>query len=102
MPHRDDKGSYGIMPNYIRAKFKGAYYFFTVVTYHRVKLFNKEYARRCLREAIHKTQSKRPYETIAFCLLPDHLHCVWKLPQGDAVGCALHTFFCLSFICLEH
>jgi putative transposase len=72
------------MPNYIRAKFEGGYYFFTIVTYHRVKLFHSELARRCLREAVHKTQSQRPCETVAFCLLPDHLHCVWKMPEGDA------------------
>jgi putative transposase len=72
------------MPNYIRAKFEGGYYFFTVVTYRRMKLFNTELARQCLREAILKTQSQRLYETVVFCLLPDHLHCIWKLPEGDA------------------
>ena len=74
----------GFMPNYIRAKFEGGYYFFTVVTYRRVELFSIELARRCLREAIRKTQSRHPYETVAFCLLPDHFHCVWKLPEADA------------------
>lgn len=72
------------MPNYIRAKFERGYYFFTVVTYRRIKLFRNELARRCLREAIEKTQSRRPFEIVAFCLLFDHLHCVWKLPQGDS------------------
>jgi len=72
------------MPNYIRAKFEGAYYFFTVVTYRRRKLFCSEWARRCLREAIRRTQSQYPYESVAFCLLPEHLHCLWKLPADDA------------------
>lgn len=72
------------MPNYIRAKFEGGYYFFTVVTYNRIKLFRTEPARNCLKNAIDKTQSRRPFETVAFCLLFDHLHCVWKLPEGDA------------------
>ena len=49
-----------------------------------MKLFNTELVRQCLREAIGKTQTRHPYETVAFCLLPDHLHCVWKLPEGDA------------------
>jgi len=71
------------MPNYIRARFEGGYYFFTVVTYQRIKLFGTELARRCLREAIEKTQSRRPFETIAFCLLFDHLHYIWKLPEDD-------------------
>jgi putative transposase len=37
-----------------------------------------------LREAIEETRSRRPYETIAFCLLFEHLHCIWKLPENDA------------------
>jgi putative transposase len=72
------------MPNYIRAKFEGGYYFFTVVTYQRAKLFHTELARRVLREAIEKTRSRRPFETVAFCLLFEHLHCIWKLPENDA------------------
>lgn len=72
------------MPNYIRAKFEGGYYFFTVVTYNRTRLFHIELARDCLRKAIENTRSRRPFETIAFCLLFDHLHCVWKLPEDDA------------------
>lgn len=72
------------MPNYIRAKLEGAYYFFTVVTYDRRKLFCSEWARACLREALLQTQSRYPYEAIAFCLMPEHLHCIWKLPPDDA------------------
>lgn len=26
----------------------------------------------------------RPFDTIAICLLPDHLHCIWSLPNGDS------------------
>ncbi|MBA7674954.1 REP-associated tyrosine transposase [subsurface metagenome] len=72
------------MPNYRRAKFEGGYYFFTVVTYQRRKLFTAEFARECLRQAIDKTRSERPFEVVAFCLLPEHLHCIWKLPENDA------------------
>ena len=72
------------MPNNIRARFEGCYYFFTVVTYRRAELFRTELARRLFREAIEKTRSQQPFETIAFCLLFEHLHCVWKLPENDA------------------
>jgi len=72
------------MPHYIRAKFEGGTYFFTVVTYRRRKLFLHELARKCLKEAIRETKARHPYESVAFCLLPEHLHCVWKLPAGDA------------------
>jgi len=72
------------MPNYIRAKFAGGCYFFTVVTYNRTELFRAELARRCLRNAIERTQWQRPFETVAFCLLFEHLHCIWRLPRYDA------------------
>ena len=26
----------------------------------------------------------RPFETVAFVLLPDHIHLIWKLPLDDA------------------
>jgi putative transposase len=72
------------MSNYRRADFPGGYYFFTVVTYNRKNLFNQEFARDCLHSAWLQTQNKRPFDTIALCLLPDHLHCLWKLPNDDA------------------
>jgi putative transposase len=27
--------------------------------------------------------AKYPIETIAICVLPDHLHAIWRLPEGD-------------------
>jgi putative transposase len=72
------------MPNYRRATFPGGYYFFTVVTHRRRKLFLEEKARACLRDALNTVQDRRAFENIALCLMPDHLHCVWKLPSGDA------------------
>jgi putative transposase len=29
-------------------------------------------------------RERRPFETIAICVLPDHLHAVWALPPDDA------------------
>ncbi len=72
------------MPNYIRAKFEGGYYFFTVVTFRRKKFLTSTLSRDCLRFAFDKVKEKRPFDIIAICLMPDHLHCVWKLPEGDA------------------
>ncbi|MHC4519452.1 MAG: REP-associated tyrosine transposase [Planctomycetota bacterium] len=72
------------MADYIRATFEGGYYFFTVVTYRRASLFRLPVARDCLREALDFTQRRRPFESVSFCLLPDHIHCVWRLPDGDA------------------
>jgi putative transposase len=25
-----------------------------------------------------------PFTTVAICLLSDHLHCIWKLPEDDS------------------
>jgi len=71
------------MSHYRRVKFCGGYYFFTVVCYKRRKILAGEIARKCLRHAFEKVRSERHFETIAFCLLPEHLHCIWKLPEGD-------------------
>ena len=72
------------MPNYKRARFEGGYYFFTLVTYKRAELFSQKLARDCLREGINKTRSRHSFESIAFCLLYDHFHCLWKLPENDS------------------
>lgn len=37
-----------------------------------------------LREAIRAVRAARPFAIDAWVVLPDHLHCVWTLPQGDA------------------
>jgi putative transposase len=71
------------MTDYRRAKFEGGYYFFTVVTYNRLAFLTSDCARSCLRQAIEKAKKQNYFEVIAFCLLPEHLHCVWKLPDGD-------------------
>ena len=72
------------MSDYRRANFEGGYYFFTVVTFKRVKFLTGKMSRDCLRFAFGKVKEKRAFDNIAMCLLPDHLHCVWKLPDGDA------------------
>ncbi|MBV8837826.1 MAG: transposase, partial [Alphaproteobacteria bacterium] len=29
-------------------------------------------------------QHHHPFETVAICILPDHIHAIWELPPGDA------------------
>ncbi len=72
------------MSYYRRADDPGAYYFFTVVTYDRRAFLTDEPARGCLRHAWHIVRERRPFELTALCLLPNHLHCIWKLPEDDA------------------
>jgi len=69
---------------YRRAKVKGGTYFFTVVTHKRVKIFAQSDTVELLRQAFRKVKERHPFKIDAFVLLPDHLHCIWTLPQGDA------------------
>ena len=70
------------MPNYRRAK-EGNTYFFTVVTYNRQPILCLEICRKVLKEVIIETKSAHPFEIDAWVLLPDHIHCIWQLPEGD-------------------
>ena len=72
------------MPNYRRLIIPGATYFFTQVTYQRRPWLCTEIARHTLRTAIEKVRQKYPFSIDAIVLLPDHLHCLWTLPQGDS------------------
>ena len=69
---------------YSRARLKGGTYFFTVVTHKRVKIFHRSDNVELLRQAFRKVIKRHPFKIEAFVLLPDHLHCIWTLPQGDA------------------
>jgi putative transposase len=71
------------MPNYRRTFLAGGTFFFTLVTQRRRRLFARELARRCLREAFRAAQSQQPFQMPAIVLLPDHLHCIWTLPEDD-------------------
>jgi putative transposase len=72
------------MSNYRRVKIEGAWYFFTVVTYKRRSFLTDEDTRPILKESLRRIKTERPFEMPVFCLLPDHLHCIWKMPSGDA------------------
>jgi putative transposase len=37
-----------------------------------------------LRTAVRDTMGERPFKIDAWVVLPDHLHAVWTLPEGDA------------------
>lgn len=71
------------MTNYRRTKIRGAWYFFTVVTYKRQRILTTKPARRILKDSIRKVQTNHPFKLSALCLLPDHLHCIWQMPDDD-------------------
>ena len=71
------------MSRYRRAKIEGGAFFFTVALANRSSdLLIREINR--LRHAYKVVQERLPFETIAICVLPDHLHVLWLLPNGDA------------------
>lgn len=72
------------MSRYRRATAAGSSYFFTVVAYRRQPILCDEAIRNALRAAIETVRTSRPFVIDAWVLLPDHLHCVWTLPDGDA------------------
>ncbi len=70
------------MPNYVRPKLSGASVFFTVASVDRGSdLLVREVGR--LRRAVGVARRKRPFQIDAWVVLPDHLHAVWTLPEGD-------------------
>jgi putative transposase len=69
---------------YRRSFLPGGAFFFTVVTAERRPLFTEQKNVATLRAAFRTVQSQRPFTLEAAVVLPDHLHCVWTLPPGDA------------------
>ncbi|MFW6123161.1 MAG: REP-associated tyrosine transposase [Thermodesulfobacteriota bacterium] len=72
------------MPNYRRAKQAGGTFFFTVVTHRRLPVLTQANSREILRRVIHRVRLEHPFTIDAWVLLPDHMHCIWTLPCGDA------------------
>ena len=70
------------MPNYIRPDVTGATVFFTVCLADRT---SDLLVRRVdvLREAVRVTRQEKPFDILAWVTLPDHLHCIWRLPADD-------------------
>ena len=62
----------------------GASIFFTVVTAGRRPIFRQAAACDMLRRALKKVKRRHPFKVEAIVILPDHLHCIWRLPEGDA------------------
>jgi putative transposase len=71
------------MSRYRRAVVPGGTFFFTV------NLADRQSALLTARidllwAAYRKTRHDLPFNTLAICVLPDHLHALWSLPPGDA------------------
>ncbi len=71
------------MVAYRRNFIPGGSYFFTVTLLDRTSRLLIERIDE-LRAAFVSVRAERPFEIDAIVVLPDHLHCIWTLPPGDA------------------
>ena len=70
------------MPNYRRVYIKGGTYFFTVNLQNRQSSLLVDHV-DLLRSAVQKVKHRYPFIIDAFVVLPDHLHAIWTLSEGD-------------------
>jgi putative transposase len=71
------------MPDYRRVRVPGGTYFFTVAIADRQATLLIDHI-QALRNAFASVRAARPFQLDAIVVLPDHLHCLWTLPPGDA------------------
>ena len=71
------------MPKYRRWFVPGGTYFFTANLLRRDSRLLIDHI-DALRAAYAEAAKRQPFETLAICVLPNHLHCIWTLPKGDS------------------
>ncbi len=70
------------MPNYRRNRVPGGTYFFTVNLLDRSSdLLTREI--ETLRKAVRQVHARSPFHIDAWVVVPEHMHCLWTLPEGD-------------------
>lgn len=70
------------MPNYRRMRVDGGCWFFTVNLQDRRQTLLVDHI-DAMRDAVATVRRTRPFTINAFVVLPDHLHAIWTLPEGD-------------------
>ncbi len=70
------------MPNYRRPDIAGQTIFFTVNLADRGRTLLTEEI-DLLRHAVILTRRECPFDILSWVTLPDHIHCIWSLPEGD-------------------
>lgn len=68
---------------YRRSNTQGATWFFTINLADRETNMLVRHI-DILRNALRKVKAAHPFEIVAAPELPDHLHAIWRLPEGDA------------------
>jgi len=71
------------MSNYRRFKIQGGCYFFTVNLNDRKQSLLIDHI-ELLRDAMRFVKAKHPFQIESIVILPEHLHCIWTLPENDA------------------
>jgi len=71
------------MSNYRRVRVPGGTFFFTVNLQERERRLLVDHI-GALCAAFAAARKARPFGVVAMVVLPDHLHCIWNLPAGDA------------------
>ena len=70
------------MSHYRRSQQKGGTFFFTVALVNRKSNLLIEYIEH-FKQAYRKVWQDYPFESVAVCILPDHVHAIWTLPDDD-------------------
>ncbi|MHC1725049.1 MAG: transposase [Syntrophobacteraceae bacterium] len=71
------------MTNYRRSRLPGATYFFTVTIAQRHLDLLVRYVQD-LKAAFRDEHQRAPFVNVALVILPEHLHAIWRLPNGDS------------------
>jgi putative transposase len=71
------------VPNYKRCRHQGGCYFFTVNLLERCPndLLIQQIA--LLRKSVKHVKENFPFDIDGWVVLPDHMHCIWTLPECD-------------------
>lgn len=69
------------MPNYLRNYVYGGCYFFTLVTYKRIRYFQSDNHKKLVLSRIIQTGKVKNSALLAYCILPDHIHLLMQLPD---------------------
>ena len=70
------------MVQYRRNRIEGGSYFFTVTLKDRSAKYLTQYINE-LRQSFQECMVTMPFTINAIVILPEHLHCIWTLPEGD-------------------
>src|SRR5579872_2082864 len=84
------------MSRYRRVKIEGGLSFFTLVLADRRSDLLVRHIER-LRLAYAAVERRLPFTTVAICILPDHIHALWQLPDADADYASRWSLFKSAF-----